>query len=61
MYLTETERMSQAKDGFLAKVVQEKDAFWEQVVHAKDAQIEYYRQLPPLRMYRGLKRLVGKS
>jgi len=45
----------------LNQVIREKDAFWEQVVQAKDAQIEYYRQLLPVRMYRGLKRLVGKS
>jgi glycosyltransferase involved in cell wall biosynthesis len=83
MYLTETERLSRAKDGFLAQVVQEKDAFlnqiirdkdaflnqvmrdkdayWENVVQSKDAQIEYYRQLLPVRIYRGIKRLVGKS
>ena len=83
MYLTETERLSRAKDGFLAQVVQEKDAFlnqiirdkdaflnqalqdkdafWENVVQSKDAQIEYYRQLLPVRIYRGMKRLVGKS
>jgi hypothetical protein len=72
MYLSETERLSQAKDGFLAQVVQErdaflnqvirdKDAFWGQVVQSKDAQIEYYRQLLPFRIYRGLKRLAGKS
>jgi Glycosyl transferases group 1 len=83
LYLTETERLSQAKDAFLAQVVKEKDAFfnrsvqekdafleqvirekdafWGQVVESKDAQIEYYRQLLPVRMYRGLKRLVGKQ
>ena len=36
-YLTETERMVQAKDDFLDRVVRDKDAFLEQVVHDKDA------------------------
>ena len=101
LYRTDAERMEQAKDAFLAKVVSEKDAFLDQVVHEKDAfldqvvhekdvfldqvirekdaffeqalqakdnriqeqemLIEHYRQLFPMRVYRGLKRLIGKS
>ncbi|MBI5033451.1 MAG: glycosyltransferase family 4 protein [Chloroflexi bacterium] len=36
-YLTETERMAQAKDAFLSQVVTEKDAFLNQVIQSKDA------------------------
>jgi hypothetical protein len=49
-------------------VIREKDAHFEQAIQAKDnrileqdALIEYYRNLFPLRAYRGLKRLVGKK
>ena len=58
----------QDKEAFLNQVIQAKDAYWEKAVRAKDdrileqdVQIEYYRNLFPLRAYRGLKRLVGKS
>jgi glycosyltransferase involved in cell wall biosynthesis len=54
------------KDEFLGKVIREKDAFFEQAIQAKDnrireqdAEIEHYRNLFPLRVYRGLKRLTG--
>lgn len=56
------------KDEFLAQVIREKDAYFEQAIQAKDhriqeqdALIEYYQHLFPLRVYHGLKRLVGKS
>jgi len=39
-YMTETERMVQAKDAFLEQVVRDKDAFLEQVVRDKDAFLE---------------------
>jgi len=55
------------KDEFLEKVVREKDAYFEQAIQAKDnrireqdAEIEHYRNILPLRVYRGLKRLAGK-
>jgi hypothetical protein len=72
VYLTEIERMSQAKDEFLTQVVREKDEFlaqvirekddyYGQVIREKDAVIEHYRNLLPLRVYRGLKHLIGRS
>jgi glycosyltransferase involved in cell wall biosynthesis len=61
-------RVVREKDGFLEQVIREKDAHFEQAIQAKDnrileqdALIEYYRNLFPLRAYRGLKRLVGKK
>jgi glycosyltransferase involved in cell wall biosynthesis len=39
-YLTEAERVSQAKDAFLQQVVEDKDAFMEQVIRDKDAFLE---------------------
>lgn len=56
------------KDKFLEEVIREKDAYFEQAIEAKDnriqeqdAEIEHYRNLLPLRVFRGLKRLIGKS
>jgi hypothetical protein len=56
------------KDAYFEQAAQAKDAYFEQAIQAKDnriqeqeAQIVYYRNLFPLRAYRGLKRLVGKK
>ena len=64
-FLAQVER---EKDGFLERVIQEKDAYFDQAIQAKDnriqeqeAEIEHYRNLLPLRIYRGIKRLAGKS
>lgn len=65
-YITDIERMSHDKDAFMEQVIRDKDAFLEQVIGDKDAviddayrQIERYRNSLPLRIYYGLKRIVG--
>ena len=40
-YLTEAERVTQAKDGFIDQIIREKDAYLEQVIRDKDAHLEH--------------------
>ncbi|MBN2549201.1 MAG: glycosyltransferase [Anaerolineales bacterium] len=40
-YLTEAERVTQAKDAFIEQVIRDKDAYLEQVIRDKDAHLEH--------------------
>lgn len=59
-YLTELERISQDKDGFLAQVVKDKDQFWQAIVDDRDATIQRYRSSLPFRAYGLVKRLLKR-
>jgi glycosyltransferase involved in cell wall biosynthesis len=64
LYLTESERVSQAKDAFIEQVSKEKDAFYEQaiqqIIRERDEALERYRRMLPLRIYAKLKHLLGQ-
>jgi glycosyltransferase involved in cell wall biosynthesis len=62
------QRVITEKDAFLEKVVRDKDAHLEQVIKDKDEvieslnnRLEQYSKILPVRVYRGIRRRLGKS
>jgi hypothetical protein len=59
-YLTEVERISLAKDGFLEQVIKDKDRFYQAIVADRDATIQRYRNTLPFRVFGFIKRILGR-